>query len=135
MDTKTAPYAGLILRLALGTMFIAHGLTKLLIFTLPGTAAFFTKVGFPGWLAYPTTFAEIFGGIMLIIGFYPRLVAAALIPLLIGATTVHLANGWGFGNPGGGWEYPVFLVFAVLVQALLGDGAFAIKTSPTFGKR
>lgn len=132
IDTKTAPYAALVLRLSLGTMFIAHGLTKLLVFTLPGTAGFFAKVGFPGWMAYPVTFAEIVGGIMLIAGLYPRLVAAGLVPLLIGASTVHLANGWSFGNPGGGWEYPVFLVLAAVAQALIGDGALTIKSSPAF---
>lgn len=133
VDSKTAPYAALALRLALGTMFLAHGLTKLLVFTLPGTAGFFAKVGFPGWMAYPVTAAEILGGAALIIGLYPRLVAAALLPVLIGASTVHLGNGWSFGNPNGGWEYPAFLIVAALAQALLGDGALAIKKSPTFG--
>ena len=130
IDTKTAPYAALALRLALGTMFLAHGLTKLLVFTLPGTAGFFASVGFPGWMAYPVTAAEIFGGTALIIGIYPRLVAAALLPVLIGASLVHLGNGWSFSNAHGGWEYPVFLAMAALVQALLGDGAFALKTTP-----
>ena len=85
-------------------------------------------------MAYPVTAAEILGGVALIIGLYPRLVAAALLPVLIGASTVHFGNGWGFGNPNGGWEYPVFLIVAALAQALLGDGALAIKTSPTIGK-
>lgn len=133
IDSKTAPYAALALRLALGTMFLAHGLTKLLVFTLPGTVGFFAKVGFPGWMAYPVTAAEILGGAALIIGLYPRLVAAALLPVLIGASTVHLGNGWSFGNPNGGWEYPVFLIVAALAQALLGDGALSIKKSPSFG--
>ena len=51
IDTRTAPYAALLLRIALGVMFLAHGLTKLLVFTLPGTAQFFAKIGFAGWLA------------------------------------------------------------------------------------
>ncbi|MCI1011346.1 DoxX family membrane protein, partial [Pseudomonas oryzihabitans] len=56
MTDRTSSYAPLLLRLALGAMFLAHGLTKLLVFTLPGTAGFFASVGFPGWLAYPVTF-------------------------------------------------------------------------------
>jgi putative oxidoreductase len=32
-----------------------------------------------------------------------------------------------FSAPNGGWEYPVFLVVASLVQALLGDGALALR--------
>jgi putative oxidoreductase len=39
---------------------------------------------------------------------------------------VHGANGWVFSNPGGGWEYPAFLIAASLAQTLLGDGAFAL---------
>jgi len=135
IDTRTAPYAALALRLALGSMFLAHGLTKLLVFTLPGTAGFFAKVGFPAWMAYPVTGAEIIGGILLIIGIYPRLVAAALLPVLIGATTVHLGNGWSFSSPNGGWEYPVFLIAAAIVQVLLGDGALALKPSPALKRK
>ena len=134
IDTKTAPYAAFVLRLALAVMFLAHGFTKVFVFTLPGTAQFFASVGFPGWMAYPVAGAEVFGGLFLLVGLYPRLVAAALLPVLIGASTVHLANGWSFANANGGWEYPVFLIAAALVQVLLGDGAFALKHSPRFAK-
>ena len=65
MNNRTET-AALLLRLGLGTMFIAHGLLKVMVFTLPGTVGFFEQVGFPGWLAYVVTFAEIGGGIMLI---------------------------------------------------------------------
>lgn len=135
IDTRTAPYAALALRLALGSMFIAHGLLKVLVFTLPGTAGFFASVGFPGWLAYPVTFAEIGGGILLVIGVYPRLVAAALLPVLLGAALVHLGNGWIFSAKNGGWEYPVFLIAAAIVQVLLGDGALALKPSPALTRK
>ena len=55
-------YAALILRIGLGAMFLSHGLLKVMVFTLPGTVAFFEQVGFPGWMAYLVTFAEIGGG-------------------------------------------------------------------------
>ena len=45
----------LVLRLGLGVVMLAHGLTKVFVFTLPGTAAFFESVGYPGPLAYPVT--------------------------------------------------------------------------------
>ena len=45
IDTRTAPYAALTLRVALGVMFIAHALLKLLVFTLPGTVGFFQSLG------------------------------------------------------------------------------------------
>ena len=126
IDTRTAPYAALLLRVSLGAMFIAHALLKVLVFTLPGTAQFFASVGFPAWTAYAVTAAELIGGAMLIAGVYSRWVALALVPVLLGAITVHWGNGWLFTAQNGGWEYPVFLTVAALVQAMLGDGKYAL---------
>jgi len=124
---KLTDYGALLLRVALGTMFVAHGLLKVLVFTMPGTAAFFAQVGFPGWMAYPVVYAEIGGGILLILGIQARFVALALVPVLAGAALVHVPNGWLFTAPNGGWEYPVFLTVAALVQGLIGNGAYALQ--------
>jgi putative oxidoreductase len=126
IDPGTAPYAALLLRLAIGLVFIAHALLKLLVFTLPGTAQFFAAHGFPGWTAYPVFLMELIGGSLLIAGVYSRAVALSLLPVLAGAITVHWPNGWSFTAPGGGWEFVAFLMAALGVQALLGDGAFAL---------
>lgn len=128
IDQKTAPYAALVLRVTLGIMFLAHSFwLKLFVFTLPGTAAFFGSLGLPPASAYVVFLAETIGGLLLIVGFKARFVAFALMPVLLGATWTHGGNGWLFSNQGGGWEYPLFLTVAALVQALLGDGAFALK--------
>ncbi len=127
-DRATATAAAL-LRVALGLMFVAHGLLKLVVFTLPGTAGFFAAQGFPAWAAYPVTFAEIAGGALLVAGIGSRYVAGALIPVLLGAAWVHAGNGWLFTSPNGGWEYPVFLAVVAVAVVLLGDGAFALKPS------
>ncbi|MBI4194400.1 MAG: DoxX family protein [Betaproteobacteria bacterium] len=126
IDRNTVPYAALMLRIALGVMFVAHGLLKVFVFTFPGTVQFFESQGFPGWSAYIVIWAEVLGGIALIIGYHARWVAAALVPILIGATLVHWPNGWVFSAKGGGWEYPLFLTIAATVQSLLGDGAYAL---------
>jgi putative oxidoreductase len=129
IETRTAPYAALVLRVSLGVMYIAHSLVlKHLTFTLPGTAQFFESLGLPGVLAYLTFWAELFGGVLLVAGIGTRAVALALIPILAGATWVHAGNGWVFSAANGGWEYPVFLIAASLVLALLGSGRFALKT-------
>jgi len=130
-DVRTASYAALLLRISLGTMFIAHASLKIFVFTLPGTAQFFGSVGFPAWTAYPVTAMELTGGVLLIAGVYARWVALALVPVLLGATFVHLPNGWLFTAPNGGWEYPLFLTVAAVVQALLGDGKFALARVST----
>ena len=128
IDSRTAPYAALLLRLALGLMFLAHGLLKVLVFTPAGTAGYFASIGLPGWLGYVTIVAELGGGALLLLGVAARQVALLLVPVLLGAAIFgHGGNGWGFSNAGGGWEYPVFLAVAALVQALLGDGALALK--------
>jgi putative oxidoreductase len=126
MNPNHALTAALVNRLALGTMFLAHGLLKVFVFTLPGTVGFFESIGFPGWTAYLVTLAEIAGGAALILGIRTRWVAAALLPVLLGALYVHLGNGWVFSAPNGGWEYPAFLVASSVVQFLLGDGRFAL---------
>ena len=125
IDVRTAPYAALVLRVALGVMFIAHALLKVYVFTVPGTVKFFESIGLPGPLAYVTISAELIGGTLILAGAWSRWVAAALVPLLIGATWAHAGNGWLFTAPNGGWEYPAFLTIAALVQVLLGDGRFA----------
>ena len=127
IDSRTAPYAALALRVSLGVMYIAHSLVlKHFTFTLPGTAQFFESLGLPGVLAYLTFWAELIGGVLLIAGIGTRFVALALIPLLVGATWVHAGNGWVFSAANGGWEYPVFLIVVSVVQAMLGDGRYAL---------
>jgi len=108
------------LRLSLGIMYLAHSIVlKYFTFTLAGTAQYFHSIGLPSFLAYLVFIAEAIGGILLLLGAQTRLVALALIPVLVGATWVHAHNGWVFNATGGGWEYPVFLIIVSLVTALL----------------
>lgn len=122
----------LLLRLALGLMYLAHAGLKLWVFTLPGTAQFFVSVGLPGPLAYAVFAAEAVGGALLLLGVYARQVALALVPVLLGALVVHAPHGWVFTAAGGGWEYPAFLAVASLALWLAGDGAAALRRSRRF---
>src|SRR5512145_1480304 len=128
--TRTTDYGIALLRISLGVMFIAHSvLLKYLTFTLAGTAGYFESIGLPGLLAYVVFGMEAVGGVLLVLGVRTREVAAALIPILIGALLVHAGNGWVFSNAGGGWEYPLYLVVLSAAQILLGEGAFALSSS------
>ena len=127
IDNQTAPYAALILRVSMGVLFIAHGLLKVLVFTIPGTVAFFESLGLPAIAAYATIAAELIGGVALILGIGTRVVALGLIPLMLGATWAHFGNGWVFSAEGGGWEFPAFWTVMLAVQALLGSGAYAVN--------
>ena len=123
-------FGALLLRISLGIVILAHSAyLKLVVFTLPGTAQFFTSIGLPGPLAYIVFTIEVICGTALILGVYTRYVALALIPIALGATWAHFGAGWLFTNEGGGWEYPLFLSIALAVQALLGDGVYALHKS------
>jgi putative oxidoreductase len=127
IDHRTAPYGALLLRVSLGAMFLAHGLLlKVMTFGVAGTVGFFESIGYPGFFAYLVILGEIGGGVALILGIMPRLVALALVPIMLGATLQHIGNGWLFSATGGGWEFPVFWTAALFVQALVGDGAHAL---------
>ncbi len=133
-NAHLTPYAATLLRVSLGALALAHGLLKIFIFTPAGTVGFFASLGLPAVLAYATIGIEVVGGILLIAGVFTRYVSIAMIPILLGAVVVHSGAGWLFSNEGGGWEFPAFWAAALVVQAMLGDGAFALRL-PSRGRR
>ena len=117
-----------LLRVLLGVLFLVHFLTKLLVFTPAGTVAYFQSLGLPGGLAYVTMAIEFGLGVVLVLGVGSRWIGLIGVPLLLGTlVSVHGANGFGFANAGGGWEYPAVWAALLVVHALLGEGAFALK--------
>ena len=90
----------LILRLALGGIFVAHGVAKLLPWgeSLESFSKTVGSLGIPG-PAYPAAVAivaaEILGGLLVILGLLPRLGALALAIVMAGAIYfVHLPSGF-----------------------------------------
>ncbi len=131
IDNRTAPYAALTLRIALGILFLAHVGLKVFVFTPAGTAGYFGSLGLPGWLAYVTILWELVGAVALILGVWPRAAALALIPPLLGAIfAVHGPAGFFFTNTNGGWEFPAFWIVGLVALALTGDGPYALKPTP-----
>lgn len=125
-DLRSA-YGAAILRVALGSVMVAHAAVKYFLFTLPGTASYFAQHGFPGWTAYPVFLLEGVGGMLLVLGWQVRWISSLLVPVMIGASIALAPNGWVFNAPNGGWEFPAFLALALTAQALLGAGAFALS--------
>ena len=119
-----------ILRLTLGAMWVSHAWFKISAFGVAGFAGWLDSLGLPGFMAGPVIGLELIGGALILAGLYARQVSILLLPVLAVATWVHLPNGLIFSNANGGWEYPVFLMIASLVHALIGDGAFALKSRP-----
>ena len=133
-NTSLGAYGATLLRTTLGGLFLAHAGLKYFVFTPAGTAQFFESVGIPGGLAYGVLAAEVVGGFALILGIYTRITALALVPILLGAIiSVHASAGFFFSNANGGWEFPAVWAVALVVQALIGDGAFALRPTPLLG--
>ena len=133
IDLATAPYAALLLRWCFTIMYIAHALKKGT--DIKGEMEFFRSLGLPGWFVQLTITVELGGAACLALGIVPRYVALLLVPQMLGTiVTVHGKNGWGFGNQGGGWEYPAFWAAGLVALSLLGDGPWTFVPSPSLSQ-
>jgi putative oxidoreductase len=123
--------AMLVLRVGIGTIFVAHGLQKLLgWWGGPGWEGFKGFIGYLGlkpvlFWAPISLVAELGGGLALIVGLLVPLAAAGLVAqTIVLFKKVHWPNG--FWAPNGGIEFPLaFLVGAFAVQ-VLGPGEWSI---------
>jgi putative oxidoreductase len=120
IDTRTAPYAASCC-LALGVMFVAHALLKILSSPCRNRTVF--QSGLPA--CSPRRSRPNSSAACCSLGVGTRWAALRWF-FLLGATWAHIGNGWTFSAPNGGWEYPVFLTAAAFAQFLLGDGAYAL---------
>lgn len=121
----------LILRLALGIIFFAHGAQKLLGwfggYGWTGTIGFFTQLGIPAALGGLAILTEFFGGIAIILGFLTRPAALGLVIVnLVAMTKIHWANGFFLNGSNAGIEY-VFALFMISLFLLIkGAGSISI---------
>src|SRR6516225_2194494 len=128
IDENLAPYGLFLLRLAIGIDWIAHAFLK----TSRGMnthEALLERNGITPLLAWPTFSLEVIGGLCIILGFYSRQWAAFLLIFLGVVVWIKWPVGWGYSNPGGGWEYPLFWLCAQAALVLAGSGAFALQGS------
>jgi putative oxidoreductase len=132
-----------VLRLALATVFIAHGANILFgLWAGPGigsggldlTAQTFAAMGlapaFP--LAVLAGTIQFAGGVLLALGWFTR-VAAPLLTLVIAVAIWKTQWGYGFfinwagtGDRGHGYEYSVVLAAALICLSLTGAGEWSI---------
>ena len=90
---KLMPLAQILLRLGLAIIFIYHGYAKLFTQRAQWVAAF-PKMGFPWYFAYMAGAMEFFGGCLLVVGLFTRLIALLLAgEMAVAIWRVHLGAG------------------------------------------
>jgi len=78
-------------------------------------------------LAYAVLAIETIGALLIMLGLFTRLAAAAAaIEFALITFAAHWANGFGFSSPGGGWEYPLFWGLILFAIALRGGGPYSL---------
>lgn len=120
------PYALAALRAVLGTVFLYHGWWKVESFA--AAIGLFAQWGIPlpGPSVAAAAFVEVTGGLALILGLGVRFAAVPLaFTMVVAILFVHV--GAGFAAPNG-YEFPLTLLAAVLVQGAAGPGAFALES-------
>jgi putative oxidoreductase len=126
IDLRTAPYAALLLRLVLGWLFILHIYWKFAIRGFDAWWAGLHAAGYPTAVVIYVLCAEFAGALLLIPGIFTRWVSLFAVPLMVGASQFWLVR-TGFYFTVAGAELPLLWGVALIVQALLGDGAYALR--------
>jgi putative oxidoreductase len=122
----------LVLRLAVGAVFIAHGAQKVFVYGFVGTSGSFADMGVPmAEVAGPVVgLVELIGGILLVIGLATRLVGAALAVNMIVATfLVHFSAGIFAAE--GGYELTLLLGASAIALILSGAGRLSLDAALT----
>lgn len=125
----TAGWGPVLVRLALGVVFIAHGGQKLFgLFGGPGwagTAESFGKMGIPVPLTALAAVAEFFGGLGVLVGLLTRVAAFGIACVMLVATLkVHLPHGFFLQNQG--VEYTFALLCAAVSLVVSGGGSISL---------
>jgi putative oxidoreductase len=123
---RLQPFALLAMRLVLGAIMVAHGSHKV-FGGLHHHAQMVASLGLPAWLAYVSAFAEFFGGLMILVGFFTRAAALAVfLNLFVAIWKVHLHNGL-MGSPERpGYEFPLAAAALAFALIFFGGGAIAL---------
>ena len=121
---KLKPLALLLLRLALGVIFIYHGYPKLFTHTRE-MMQFFVRFGVPRYFVYISGILELFGGILLIAGLFSRIVGLLLAgEMAVALWRVHglLSKPLEVNN----YEFPLAVAVGAFAIASMGAGTLSL---------
>ena len=116
----------LILRIAIGIVFLVHGGQKLFVFGFAGVSGAFGQMGIPmpGITGPLAAIVEFLAGGALVIGLLTRLAAFGLAIDMLGAILmVHIKGGFFMPT---GYEFAMTLFAANVAIAIAGAGYYSI---------
>ncbi len=128
-------YAPLILRMTIGIVLWPHGAQLLLgWFGGPGytnSMAMFGAFGLPSLIAFLVIMIQFFGSLLILLGLFTRLIAAATIVLFLGMIfKAHIHIGffmnWAGTLQGEGYEYHLLAIGILLVLTIYGSGRLSL---------
>lgn len=140
---RAREFGAALLRWALGAYYLMHAYFAGAVIGIPALIEFNAKVykvPFPEASAWFIVIGHFVGGLMLVIGLYPRVGALLNIPIMAGAVLfVHAKQGFFMKGiildaskgsaAAGGYEYALFLLIATAAVVLLGGGLFTLGSS------
>lgn len=135
-DARSGPWALLVLRVAIGLLFIAHLYWKFAVLPVgfSGWWAGFAHSHYPWYIPYYVFSAELVGALLIIPGVWARWAALYAAPMMAGAAQYWLARK-GFYFVGAGAELPLVWCGLLILFAMFGDGPYALAPSPTPWRR
>ena len=108
-----------LLRISVAVIFLAHAIVRIFNGTIPRFGEYLNSKGFvigvP--LVWGITAFEVIGGVLLLAGYYVKILSIGFILLLVaGIVIIHAEQGWFVGEHGsGGMEYSFILIIALVV--------------------
>lgn len=121
----------LLIRAALGVVFVMHGWQKLALYGLAGTTGFLSELGIPlpGLNAAALIGAELVGGALLLAGAGTRVVSLILaFTMAVAALVVHGSGGFFLPT---GYEYAATLGLISMAMAFTGAGRYSVDAAMT----
>ncbi len=117
---KCSDFGLLLIRVALGIVFLYHGVQKL--GDMDKVVGFFGQLGFPPFLAWVVALLEVVGGALLIVGAYVQIVGPLLaIIMLVAIFKVKFGKGYP------AMELDILLLLSLLGISGTGPGKFSLK--------
>ena len=107
------PYAYTLIRIAIGAIFVPHGVQKLFL------------GGASSPLGYGIGVLELAGGLLLALGILTRPLALLLILDVVAIIAANIGKGWLWTR--GGVQYHTFLLGMLLAVLIGGAGLYAVK--------